>query len=295
MESDILENSNIVSTIIQTINAIFNNLSSSIDNNVYAILDDITFIDKDILNDNIINNFLGKNGTIGLIVIANALVIGLSIYYATRLLFSTYTGAQVEKPYQFIFKLLMITVGINFSYFLCEQVLNINFLLSASIREVGEKLLNSNISFEQLILKNNLILTSEAQLNVFSFDGIIKSFTSFSLFNLVFSYALRYIMVKVFILLTPFAFVTLLNNNTSWIFKSWLKSLFSLLIVQSFIAIILLIVFSIDFSINNTFSKILYVGSIYALIKANSYTKQIIGGISTEVSSGMSGLKKIIK
>lgn len=220
---------------------------------------------------------------------------GLSIYYAIRFLFSNYISSQVEKPYQFIFKLIIISAFINSSYFICEQVLNINFLISASIREVGEKMLNCNISFEELIKKINSIVSFETTLNVFSFDGMIKSFTSFGLFNLLFSYSLRYIMIKVFIIITPFMIITLLNTSTSWIFKSWIKSVISLLAVQSIISVILVIIFSTDFSANNTFSKLLYIGSIYALIKANSYTRQIIGGISTDISAGVSGLKNLKK
>ncbi|MBO5349717.1 MAG: hypothetical protein J6A89_07890 [Clostridia bacterium] len=156
-------------------------------------------------------------------------------------------------------------------------------------------MLNCNISFEELIVKINSIVSFETTLNVFSFDGMIKSFTSFGLFNLLFSYSLRYIMIKVFIILTPFMIITLLNTSTSWIFKSWFKSVISLLIVQSIISVILVIIFSTDFSANNTFSKLIYIGSIYALIKANMYTRQIIGGISTDISAGISSLNKLSK
>lgn len=290
-----LENTNIVDTITQTINTIFNNLFSSIDNNAYATLDDITFISKDILNDNFSNDLLGTSTSTGIIIIANALIVGLSIYYAIRYMSSIYTSSQVERPYQFIFKLIIVTAFVNCSYFICEEFLNINFLISGSIRTVGENLLNTNISFEELIIKINSIVSRETTLNVFSFDGMIKSFTSFGLFNLLFSYSLRYIMVKVFVIITPFMIITLLNTSTSWIFKMWMKSVLSLLLVQSLISIILVIIFSTDFSANNTFTKLIYIGSIYALIKANSYTRQILGGISTDVSSNISSLSRMIK
>lgn len=202
---------------------------------------------------------------------------------------------QIEKPYQFIFKILIITVCVNCSYFICEQVLNINYLISGSIREVGERVLNTNISFEELILRINSVILIDDSLNIFSFDGVIKSFTSISLLNLLFSYALRYVIIKVFVLLTPFAIITLLNNSTMWIFKSWMKSVITLLFVQSFVSIILLVIFSMTFSMGDTFSKLIYIGSIYALIKANSLLRQIIGGITTEVSGGISGIKSLLK
>lgn len=290
-----LENSNIVETITQTINTIFNNLFSSIDNNAYATLDDITFISKDILNDNFSEKILGTNTTTGIILIANAVLISLAIYYAIRFMFSMYTSTHVEKPYQFIFKLILVTAFVNSSYFVCEQVLNANFYLSGAVREVGEKILNTNISFENLIVKINTIVTNETTLNVFSFDGMIKSFTSFGLFNLLFSYSLRYVMIKVFVVITPFMIITLLNNSTAWIFKSWVKSVFSLLVVQLVISVILLIIFASDFSENNTFTKLIYIGCIYALTRANSYTRQILGGISTEVSANISSIKKMMQ
>ena len=40
---------NITQTIISTINTLLSSLFSSIDNNLYSILDDIVFIDTDIL------------------------------------------------------------------------------------------------------------------------------------------------------------------------------------------------------------------------------------------------------
>ena len=49
------------------------------------------------------------------------------------------------------------------------------------------------------------------------------------------------------------------------------------------------------FSMGDTFSKLIYIGSIYALIKANSLLRQIIGGITTEVSGGISGIKSLLK
>lgn len=276
-------------------NTLFENLFSSIDNNIYSVLDDITFVNKDILNDNLMEKLLGINSYSGIILIANSLIFGLAIFYAVRYLSSIYSNSQVEKPYQFIFKLIIVSICVNSTHFICEQILELNFLISGSIRSIGENLLHMSISFEDLILKINSLFYSGTTLNVFSFDGMIKSFTSFGLLNLLFSYSLRYIMIKVFILITPLMLITMLNSNTSWIFKSWLKSVLSLLFVQSLISIILLIIFSTNFIENNIFSKLLYVGSIYALIKANAYTSHIFGGIVTDVNTNLSNIKKIIK
>ena len=34
-------------------------------------------------------------------------------------------------------------------------------------------------------------------------------------------------------------------------------------------------------------SKLIYIGGIYALIRANSYMKNLVGGISTDVSTNL--------
>ncbi|NLC88384.1 MAG: hypothetical protein GX682_06470 [Clostridiaceae bacterium] len=180
----------------------------------------------------------------------------------------------------------------NSSYFICEKIISINSLISSSICNIGESIFNTNISFSNLLLElNSIISIEQTSFNIFSVDGIIKSFISIGLFNLVFSYSLRYILLKVFILISPFAFLTLINHSTSWFFKTWMRSFLGFLLLQSFVSIILLIIFSLEFNNEDLFSKFLYIGGIYALSKANSYIKELIGGISTDVSINLSGLR----
>ena len=54
-----MDSTNITSTIISCINTIFSKLFSSLDNNLYSILDDLTFVDIDILNDDYFINIFG--------------------------------------------------------------------------------------------------------------------------------------------------------------------------------------------------------------------------------------------
>lgn len=291
-----MDSTNLTDTIIKTINTIFQNLFSSIDNSLYSLLDDLVFINTDILDSSFLEKILGNNFSNGLILIANALLIGFFLYYSIKLLFSYYLGIQVENPYQVIFKSIIFGISLNFSYFICTKLLEINFLISSSIQEIGENIFHSNISFSQLITNINSIVTiNPSSFNIFSFDGLLKSFISVSLFNLVFSYSLRYIMVNVFILIMPFAILTLINYSTSWFFKIYLKSFLSLLLLQSLVSLILLIVFSFNFSSQDIFNKLICIGGIYALIKANSYMKELIGGINTDISTNFRSLTSFIK
>ena len=126
------------------------------------------------------------------------------------------------------------------------------------------------------------------KINIFTLDGIIKGTLTVSLLNLVFSYSLRYVMIKILVLLTPFAFLSLTMENTAHFFKSWYRNIFSLLFVQIIVAIVLLLLFSMDYSKANLLNKFIYLGGIYALIRANSIVKELFGGMSTTVQSGIS-------
>lgn len=290
-----MENSNLTTSIIETINSIFETLFSSIDTTIYSVLDELTFIDKNILNNSVFQKIFGSTGNNGLLVIANSLLVGFSLYYAIRLIYSYYMNLQIERTYQFIFKLLIFGIVMNCSYFICNQFIQINSFISDAIRTVGSNIFGHDISFSELINKLNYLSIKENEFNIFSFDGLIKSFISISLFNLIFSYSLRYIMVKVFILITPFAILSLINESTSWFFKTWLRTVLSLLLQQSLVAIILLIIFSFNFSSNNIISQLMCIGGIYALVRANSYIRSLIGGISTDVSNNFNIGSKFLK
>ena len=270
---------NITQTIINTINSIFQSLFSSIDNNLYSILDKLLFIQEDILKESFLENLLGNSISKSLLVIANSLLVGFSLYYGFKLLFSHFSYLEIEKPYQFIFKLLIFGICINSSYFICEKIISINSLISSSICEIGKNIFHTDISFSNLLLElNSIIHIEESSFNIFSVDGLMKSFISLGLFNLIFSYSLRYILLKVFILITPFAFLTLINNSTSWFFKTWIRTLFGLLLLQSFVSIILLVIFSLQFNSQDLFSKFLAFGlSIGILIQATLNLCVVIG------------------
>ena len=280
-----LTSDNIANIIITTINTILENLFSSIDNTLYSVLDDITFISSDILDSAYFQKILGMSASSGILVIANSLLFGFLLYFSIKYLLSHFYSIEVESPYQFIFKLLFFGIAMNSSYFIIGQILDISSNITLSIRNLGENIFNTQICFSSLINKiNSCIGIDSITTNIFSVDGLIKSVLSCSLLSLVLSYSLRYIMVKVFALLSPFAILSLSLNSTSWFFKSWFRNLFSLLFIQILVSIVLLILFSMDYSSDGLIVKFLYVGAIYALIRANSFVREFVGGVSTNVS-----------
>lgn len=289
-----MNENNITQIIIDTINTILGNLFSSIDNNLYSILDDITFINSDILKDKNFENIFGTSTSNGILLIANSLLLGFLLYFAIKYLISHFTFSNVEQPHSFLIKLIICGICMNFSYFLLTYFLDIFSNITLAIRNLGETLFNKEICFSELILTiNSNISVNTTSVDVFSLDGLIKSILSFSLLNLVFSYSFRYILIKVFVLIAPFAILSNCLNSTSWFFKSWIKNLFSLLFIQIIVSIILLILFSMNFSSENLAIKFIYVGGLFALIKANSFVRDLVGGVSTTISQNVHNFSKI--
>lgn len=282
------ESINFTQIILQTINELFNNLFSSIDNSLYGILDSITFINTDIIHNNLFINILGNNSSEGILLICNSLVIGFIIYFSINYLLSHLIYSQSETPKQFIFRAIIFIAIMNSSLWICEEIILINSLVTDSISSIGNTLFNSEVTFSKFInnLNGNIYLNSN-EFNILSFDGLIKSFSTFGLLNLIFTYSLRYILIQILVLISPFAFISLLNQKSSFFFRVWLKSFISLLIVQVFISLVLLLSYTIDINSNSLISKILYTGVIYALLKANSYVKELFGGLSLDINSNM--------
>ena len=240
--------------------------------------------------DNFVKLF-GTGGTNGIMLICNSLVIGIFLFYLVNLLFSHLTNSKVQTPLSFIFKAIIFVIIMNGSLWICKQIIEIVSLISGAICEIGEELFGQKISFVNFMqnINDKIYFSKNEVLDVTSFDGIIKTFTTFGFMNLIFSYALRYIMIQVFVLLFPFAILLGIYDKTVPLSKAILKAFISLLLEQVLIALILVLSFS--FNLSSEISKVLYIGIIYSLIKANTYMYMIFGGISTSISNNATLIK----
>lgn len=287
------EEINLTETILNSINELFSMIFSSIDNTIYSTLDRLTFINSNILSDENFKKILGQSANDGILLVCNSLILGFIIYYAINYLISHLIYSKIDSPKQFIFKSIIFIALMNSSLWICSEIINIISLITDVISDLSLSLFGKETLFSNFINTiNETIYVSNDGFNLLSFDGIIKSFISFGLINLIFTYSLRYVMILIFVLASPFAFLSLITNSSEWFFKVWIKSFLSLLLVQILISLILLLAFSIPLDINSNISKLLYVGIIYALTKANSYMKELFGGISYNVSTSLSAFSK---
>ena len=273
----------------------FSNLLSSLNENIEKLLDKLVFIDSDITTT--LEFVLSNNNNVGIYYICNALIYGLLLYYAISYLLSRITFSQVERPTQFVFKLLLCGIALNFSNYLCSALISLCSTISSGICDIGKSLLHSDISFSRLIydvFPNDYFQTNSFSL--FSFDGLIKSSMSFGLFSLTVSYAIRYLMIKVLLLIAPFAILSLASSKTSNFFKSWFKNFLAILILQIFIALILLICFIVDSKDAVFISKpMMHIGMLYTLFKANTFIKELFGGFSIDIGSEMSTFSSLFR
>ena len=116
--------SEITNNIINTINTIFGNLFSSVDNSLYEILDDLVFINNNVLKDKHFSNIFGISTNNGILLIANSLLVGFLLYYSARLMISNFTYQRTENPAQFVIKCIIFGICMNSSFFIIEQIIN---------------------------------------------------------------------------------------------------------------------------------------------------------------------------
>lgn len=280
--------------ILDTINSLCQTLFSSIDNKIFSLLDEIIFISPTITETNYLEQIMGHNVSTGLLILANSLLVAFVLYYSVRRFTAFFNGQEVESPYKFVIRAIFICIFMNFSLSICSNVVSFSYEISNFICGLGFNIFKKTISFSSLI--NELNGNSSSNFNIFSIDGLLTGMLSISSISLVITFTFRYILAKILILLSPFAFLCLLNKNTSGFFRSWLKSFLSLLLIQIIVALILLLPFAIfKENINDIFNKFLLIGSIYALLKSNNIVKEFINGtgISTDFSSGLNGLRSI--
>ena len=79
-------NTNFTSSVTDTFNHIFRTLLLSIDDTIYSLLDELAFIKENILENDLFEKLIDK--TSGILLICNALILGVIIFYSINYLFS---------------------------------------------------------------------------------------------------------------------------------------------------------------------------------------------------------------
>lgn len=164
------ETINLTDIIFNSLNELFSKLFSSIDNSIYSLLDDITFITPDLLINNSFNKIIGTSRNNGILLICNSLVFGFILYYSINYLISHLTYTKIDSPKQFIFKSIIFIAIMNSSLWICEQIINLISIITEGFSYLCNTLFDSNLSFSEFIDDINQALSLSGDFNLFSFD-----------------------------------------------------------------------------------------------------------------------------
>ena len=144
MEEDLLSLTDIIKN---AINDILSQIFASIDNNLYAILDNLSFIDVSILENASLLKIFGKSSSEGLLLLCNSLILGFILYYAINYLLSHFTFSKIDSPSSFIFKSIIFLICMNSSLYICSQIINIVSISSSFILQISLLPFINSLSF----------------------------------------------------------------------------------------------------------------------------------------------------
>lgn len=273
-----------VNNIISSISILSEKIFKSVEGEIYELLDKIILIGPNLLKDKPLNKIFFPSGVNAIIIVANSLIIFYATYYMLTRIISMYNGNAVESVYKFVIKLVIITLLVNNSYSICVEILNFNEVLNEAVDKACENITKKEVSFKNLKEEITSIDDLKKDTDI-SIETIIKNMLSLMSISLLITFAVRYVTIIVLVILAPFAFVCLTSNITRGISKSIGKMFFTNLLFQLFIK--LLLVLPIVFTDKTTIMyKIVLIGTMYMLYKANSFVREISATISVPKGSG---------
>ena len=277
-----MDNNNAV---LNTIQMMTNQIFNSIDSALIKVLDKLVFLDTEMLSEQTFQPFTTKMDT-AMKIIAESIMVGYILYYLIRYLISRITSnskEDLENPLVFFLKITLVSIAILYSKEICRELINFNNYISKDLHDAIDPS-GYAPTFANLLKRiNESFLSGEESINIFSIDGIFKGFVSFGTLNITVTFALRYVLIKVLIIIAPIAFVFRSFTKTEKLFSSWLKTFISLLLIQHYVSIVLLLGKVINMNITNTFNQIAYIGIIYALTKSFNIFEKIFGGVLPDV------------
>ena len=168
-----MDYSNISELVNSSINSLYTSLIKSFDSQAFSVLDDITFINSSIINNKYFSSFLDYHSN-SIIYIVNSFLVAFLIYYIILYFSSRFSGNSVENPIHFLLKLTVCTICVNFSYFICEQIINIFAILTTIIREYTFSIFSLNISFSYLSEQLIKLYAIDQNTLFFSFNSLIN-------------------------------------------------------------------------------------------------------------------------
>jgi len=273
----------------EVFNSLIEMTVDSIADKLFPILDKIVFVTTESFGYSSKGELTGNVDKVGefILILANSLIVAIVLWYLFRQIFAYFFSFEVETPWKFIMRLVFFSILMNAAYFITYQLIDIVGQVTEYLSlAIGDKV--NNISFEGFaeIINDTIDIEDEDSFNVFSIEGLINTFVYLGIFYLGITYAVRYVMLRLMVLISPIACMTLVSKSTSIIFKNWFTIFMGYLISQVFIVLVLAIPHLLDLG-DGLEGKLLLCGILFTLYKVNDITHSLISGqgFSNDVQS----------
>ena len=252
---------------IKNINSILNKFYSSIESNGYKLLNDIADIDEDIFSKQPLKTIYSDKCIEYINLVINTLVFAFILYYFFKLVISLYSSNEVSNIYIFLSKVILVFIISKNSYSLCKGIVEINYKFTQVIEQIFEDVTDKKINYDFLNKKADTLeefFELEDKINI---KGIGESLICLFILNMIVILSVRYVIVILCIILSPFAILLYINKETRFLFIMWIKLLvFNLLvqIINKFILFIPIISNGKDY-----LSTSILIGSLLIIYKLN--------------------------
>ncbi len=247
--------------------------SVTISGKFYSAMDKITFLDSKALGIGSNGKIIDGTSTLGEAVcnLSNLVIWGVLLLYCFYGLFHYFLSRKFEMPMKVFIRSVVFGILVNSAFFICFSAVYFTENITQYIIEFcgGE---TSFCYFENA--KDDLQLevdTDSDNVNIFTAEDLIKVSNYFMTFVLGIMLGIRFILIKVLIILSPIFFAL----GCSTITEKWLKSgviLFLKLLSFQVVAVIVLEIFK---KINFGEEAILQIMLISAMLLSVKAIKKI--------------------
>lgn len=211
--------------------------------NFYKMLDEVAFLNCDFLGVGSGGNILDNTKKIAdaVIGLSNLVVWGILIIYSLKILFGYFISKRFDTPWKFFVRMIIFGVLSNAAFFICYTGIFFSENCTEYIRSyVGENQTSFNI-LEEYVIDDN-IQELDGVGSSYSFEALITILIYvFTLFVGI-CLCMRYILIKLLILLSPIFFVLGGFKSSEKIFFCWCKVFFSLIFAQVLYCIVIAII-----------------------------------------------------
>lgn len=218
--------------ILDNLNNILNIFYSSIKSQGYDFINKISIISPKIFEKEPLKSiFISKNLN-NMILILNVIISGVVLYYVFKSIISLYSSTSINNIYYFVIKIIMISIISSNSLYICKEIININYMLSDTTKTFLEEVSNKKIDYS--FLEDN-ISTLDDFFNLADkggINGLKDMLICIYILALVIFFSIRYVVVNLCIIISPFVFLCLINDKSKSIFYFWAKILVFNLLIQ---------------------------------------------------------------